>query len=220
MSILFYESPILGIGAAALPIIGLGQGLDIEYIALLLLPIIFLLFFYRWTPYAGEPVDDNTIISPCEGKVVQCTHRHGFYYIAIFLSPFNRHTQIYPVNGSVIRRQYDSTGKFKIVMNVDKSRNNEKNIHYIKMTDGTIIKLTQIAGFLPRMITSSEDLETYQAGDYLGMIKFGSRVDLLLPDTSASGKKLILDVDVGDKLDIGDYIGEYIDDKCVSDLTV
>jgi phosphatidylserine decarboxylase len=95
-------------------------------------------------------------------------------------------------------------------MYLDKSADNEKNMHYIKLPNGAIIKLTQIAGFLPRMITSSDGVpEKVRAGDYLGMIKFGSRVDLLLPISAPNGENLYMKLKNGDTVSIGEFLGLY-----------
>jgi len=80
-------------------------------------------------------------------------------------------------------------------------------MHYILANNGAVVKVTQIAGFLPRRITS-ENKVNVKAGEYLGMIKFGSRVDLMFPmkvgDTEFKRRVI-----VGNKLNIGDIIGLY-----------
>jgi len=70
-----------------------------------------------------------------------------------------------------------------------------------------LLKLTQIAGFLPRRITSSDIVpEQIKAGEYLGMIKFGSRVDMLFPTNGG----FALNVRQGQRVGIGDVIGRYL----------
>lgn len=208
MSLLFCESPLL----ATTSLVAIGLSVYIQsskyVLGFFILVFIFLLYFYRYTPYKGPGALDNEILSPCEGTVLKVYDKNPNYlYIAIFLSPMNRHTQIYPVNGTVIKRQYDHTGEFEIVMDLNKSKYNEKNMHYIVMKDGTLIKITQIAGFLPRMITSSEKVpENVAAGDYLGMMKFGSRVDMLLPFIDNSGRQLQLNTKEDSDISIGDLL--------------
>ena len=209
MSLLFSESPIIG-GVALL-----ASCMSIIYKAPKVVSIISfatlftLLTFYRYECTDVGIIDDNIIISPAEGTIIDLDELEEVYYISIFLSIFNKHYQIYPVNGEVIHRDFDDTGKFHLVKNLDKSRYNEKKIHYIKMKDNTVITVTQIAGFIPRAITSDDDLCEYKAGDYLGMIKFGSRIDMILPKKSPDGKKLILHHKDGDKIKIGEYMGRY-----------
>lgn len=77
------------------------------------------------------------------------------------------------------------------------------------LKNGALMQLTQIAGFLPRMITSSEDLTKYKAGDYLGMIKFGSRIDLLIPEVAPNKSRIHLLIQKGQCLQIGQPIGFY-----------
>jgi len=211
MSLLFYESPLLA--TTSLSAIGLSAYLQAPmYVTGFFIVIfLFLLYFYRYKKYEGAGARDSEILSPCEGTVLKVYDKNPNYlYIAIFLSPMNRHTQIYPVNGTVIKRQYDHTGKFEIVMDLNKSRHNEKKMHYISMKNGTLIKITQIAGFLPRMITSSEETPmNVVAGDYLGMMKFGSRVDMLIPWVDTNGKFLQLKTKEEEELSIGDLLACY-----------
>jgi phosphatidylserine decarboxylase len=145
MSLLFSESPLIAGGAAVALLAGVYLKSNLV-IGFSILMIVFLLYFYRYSPYTGGAVDDNVIISPCEGTVLDIVDRYDYYYIPIFLSPFNRHTQIYPANCLVLQRKHDLTGQFSIVMNLDKSKNNEKKIHYLMMNNGSVIELTQIAG--------------------------------------------------------------------------
>jgi phosphatidylserine decarboxylase len=68
------------------------------------------------------------------------------------------------------------------------------------------IQLSQIAGMLPRAIVSDDGLDYYNAGDYLGMIKFGSRVELFLSHCDY----VRLNVKEGQKIKLGELIGEYV----------
>ncbi len=208
MSLLFYESPIITLGIFT----GIVAGLELKsnlVVGVSVFLLIFMLYFYRYNYVDLGIINDNILISPCEGTVIEILDRYDHYYIPIFLSPMNKHTQIYPANCRVLQRTYDRTGEFAMVMNLSKSQNNEKKIHTLQLANGTVMSLTQIAGFLPRMITSDEDLMTYKAGDYLGMIKFGSRVDLLIPKIGCDGSYLYLNIKKGDSLNLGDLIGQY-----------
>jgi phosphatidylserine decarboxylase len=208
MSILFSESPYISI--AILTLLGISiyvkSNLAIGFSIVLLL---FMLYFYRYCPIDVGIINDNEIISPCEGTILDIYHKYGYYYIPIFLSPMNKHTQIYPANCKVLDRKYDKTGEFAIVMDLSKSRNNEKKIHTLLLNNNVVIQLTQIAGFLPRVITSSDELKSYSAGDYLGMIKFGSRVDLLIPDKNINTTLKLL-VKKGQSVSIGQPFAYYI----------
>jgi len=171
--------------------------------------LLFLLYFYRHEE-TTKRYPDNYIVSPAYGKVTNIIHTASHTYISIFLSPLDVHTQIYPVNGRVIKRIYDTTGIFGLATDIDKCRNNEKKIHYIQMTNGYILKLTQIAGFLPRRISSDDTINTnVEAGEYLGIIKFGSRVDILYPHVITDNNVFNLQVKVGDVVTHDSIIGWY-----------
>jgi phosphatidylserine decarboxylase len=211
MTLLFKESPLIAAVSVGSIILAAYNKVDYRIQGILILLFLMLLYFYRYKEFVPDNVTDNMILSPCEGKVIKiCQKAPTHTYISIFLSPLNRHTQIYPVNGVVIKREYDLTGRFNIVMNINKSRKNEKKIHYITMVDGTIIKVTQLAGLLPRMIVSDDTVPmNVYAGQYMGMMKFGSRVDMLVPTTNISGKKLLLNIKEEQNIKIGELLGEY-----------
>ena len=198
-TLLFNESPILGFGVIFISALLLTTYKFGSFIFIIILVI--LMIFYRYES-CENCYADNIIISPAEGLITNIHQKGEYVHISIFLSIFNRHTQIYPVNGEVINRVYDRTGKFNIAVTMDKSRYNEKKIHTIKMKNGNIITVTQIAGFLPRAINSSDLIpQKIKAGEYLGIIKFGSRVDLLFPGNIDNIK-----VKLNDNIKLGDVI--------------
>ena len=207
MSLLFSESPILG----SISVLAIGGALYSKsniLIGLTITCFLFLLFFYRSSDIKLD-ISQDTVVSPCEGKIVKIIDRGENIYLAIFMSVLDKHTQIYPANCNVVSRVYDHSGKFEIVSDLDKSRYNEKKIHKLLLDNGGIIQLTQIAGFIPRAITSSEELTHYKAGDYLGMIKFGSRIDLEISKKSTTGTFNIRAKE-NDLITLGDIIGEYV----------
>ncbi len=204
-TLLYTESPILGIITTSLPIVAYYTTHSYIIVLISLILLIFFLFFYRYTPYE-EKHDNNDLISPACGTISDIILQNDHYLISIFLSPFDRHSQIYPINGTVVKRVYDNTGQYNIVVTRDKSRHNEKKMHYIQALNGSFIKVTQIAGFLPRSITSSDVFpEKIKAGQYMGMIKFGSRVELLLSNAS----KFDMRVKVDQRVNIGTLLGRY-----------
>jgi phosphatidylserine decarboxylase len=161
------------------------------------------MYFYRYKAFTPATTTGYTVISPNEGKITNINSTNGVTTISTYMNIFNDHTQIYPVNGTVIYRYYDRTGDFELVNDGEKSKNNEKKIHYIKTSDGRIVVVTQIAGYFPRCIASSDAVpESVTAGQYMGIIKFGSRVDISFP-VASSGK---LRVSVGDTVRIGDVL--------------
>lgn len=207
-TLLFKESPIIAaltIGAAILAYSQKETAVCIVIIVLLL----FLMYFYRYYE-DNRRFPDNHIVSPASGTITNIIQSGGYYLISIFLSPMDLHTQVYPANSILLKSIYDETGKFGIVTDMHKSRDNEKVIHYLAMKDGTVLKVTQIAGFLPRRIVyDGLPGDRVMAGEYLGMIKFGSRVDLMLPMTSVSDTPFVLMKKVGDTIGLSDHIGHY-----------
>jgi len=204
-TLLWKESFELGIIASSLPFIFYRLGWS-WLMGFSILVLMFLIYFYRYAEFLGR-FGDNVIISPACGEITDIIELDGYCLVSIFLSPFDRHTQVYPINGKVIKSVYDQNGQFKLAITRNKSHDNEKKMHYILANNGAVVKVTQIAGFLPRRITS-ENKVNVKAGEYLGMIKFGSRVDLMFPmkvgDTEFKRRVI-----VGNKLNIGDIIGLY-----------
>ena len=169
-TLLFKESPFIGLFFILLTIYLLI--IKNKYIIIPFLILIALMIFYRYKKYTIE-YNDNIIVSPAEGKITNIMElSNNRILVSIFLSVFDNHTQIYPVNGKVIKRVYDDTGQFGIVIDRYKSRDNEKKIHTIRMKNNNIVKVVQIAGFLPRRIASSDVVPLdVKAGEYLGIIK-------------------------------------------------
>lgn len=151
---------------------------------IILIIIILLCFFYR---YPGErryiqSEDDNKVYSPAYGRIMKIKERDdGTLYIAIFLSPLDIHYQFFPVSGKVERVDHDHTGKFELAYEYNKSNQNEKCIHTIRNQYGEFV-VYQIAGFLVRRI-SPYDVVGQEAvsGKCMGLIHFGSRVDIIIP---------------------------------------
>jgi phosphatidylserine decarboxylase len=123
---------------------------------------------------------------------VQYTH------VSIFLSPADVHVQYIPTESRFVKTIYDATGKFELAYEMNKSNENEKAITEILPVPVTIndsakgtahaitippIFITQIAGFLVRRINTKKFVpgELLNTGQELGMIKFGSRVDIEIP---------------------------------------
>jgi phosphatidylserine decarboxylase len=152
-----------------------------------LLFYVFILFFFRLPVRTLEPVHD-TVYSPADGKVVVIEETEETEYfkdtrlqVSIFMSPFNMHSNRYPVSGKVKYVSYNP-GKNMVAWHPKSSEFNERSSIVIETNDGVEILVRQIAGALARRIVtySKKDQEVRQ-GDELGFIKFGSRVDIFLP---------------------------------------
>jgi phosphatidylserine decarboxylase len=141
----------------------------------------FLLFFYRF-PAERVKSDANAVYSPAYGKIMKITNRpDNTTYIAIFLSPLDIHYQFFPVSGEVKSVEHDANGKFELAYELNKSNDNEKCIHVIENDRGEFT-VYQIAGFLVRRISPYDAAgQKAVSGKCMGLIEFGSRVDIIIP---------------------------------------
>jgi len=148
---------------------------------------IFLLFFFRLPARHLKP-DPGLIFAPADGKVVviEETEENEFFrdkrlQVSIFMSPFNMHSNRYPVSGHIKYVKYHS-GRYMVAWHPKSSELNERSTIVIETADGTEILVRQIAGALARrIVTYSKINQVVKQGDELGFIKFGSRVDIFLP---------------------------------------
>jgi phosphatidylserine decarboxylase len=152
-----------------------------------LLFYVFILFFFRLPVRTLEPVHD-LVYSPADGKVVVIEETQELEYfkdnrlqVSIFMSPFNMHSNRYPVSGKIKYVSYHP-GKNMVAWHPKSSESNERSSIVIETHDGVEILVRQIAGAVARrIVTYSKENQEVLQGDELGFIKFGSRVDLFLP---------------------------------------
>src|SRR5580704_1717561 len=147
-------------------------------------------YFFRDPPRV-TPVRDGIVVSPADGRVSQIVNavppaelglgERPLPRISIFMSVFNCHVNRSPVSGRVERVVYRA-GKF-LSADLDKaSEDNERNAFLIS-TAGARIGVVQIAGLVARRIVPfAREGEQVAAGQRIGMIRFGSRVDVYLPE--------------------------------------
>ena len=101
--------------------------------------------------------------------------------ISIFMSPFNMHSNRYPVSGHIKYVNYHS-GNYMVAWHPKSSELNERSTIVIETEKGTEILVRQIAGAVARrIVTYAKEGQKVTQGDELGFIKFGSRVDIFLP---------------------------------------
>ena len=175
-----------------------------KYIAgLLFILALFIAFFFR-NPSRRIPDGKNLIVSPADGKVVKISRSEsGDYCISIFLNIFDVHVNRSPISGKLTQLQY-KRGKFKAAFDEQASQVNEQNIITV---DGGDIQVTfkQIAGLIARRVVCwKRPGDRLEKGDLVGLIRFGSRVDVVLP----GGVRIA--VQVGDKVRGGSSVlGDY-----------
>lgn len=155
----------------------------------LIISILFFLFivsFFR-IPARTLTIRDGAIVSPCDGKVVVIEETHDVEYfkdkrlqVSIFMSPANVHVNRNPLSGEVLYNQYHK-GKYLVAWDPKSSTENER--HSVVIRQGKMdVLVKQIAGAVAKRIVNYLHVgDTVRQGDELGFIKFGSRVDLLLP---------------------------------------
>jgi phosphatidylserine decarboxylase len=143
-------------------------------------------YFFRDPERPGER-GERLVISPADGRVVMVTEVDEPTFIAgrairisIFMNVFNVHVNRYPVSG-IVRFIEHTPGRFLNAANASASLENEQTSIGIE-TGTSRVLVRQIAGLIARrIVTDSKDGEHVQQGDRMGLIRFGSRVDVFLP---------------------------------------
>ena len=175
---------------------------------LIIFSIAFLLFslnFFR-DPERTTPVMKNVVVSPADGKIVIVKDSYEGEFlkanakqISIFMSPFNVHVNRIPIGGKVEYFNYVK-GEYLVAFHEKADKRNERTEIGITNSNGKIF-FTQVAGFIARRIVCDLKVgDSVKLGDRFGMIKFGSRSDVIVP---ANWK---LKVKLGDKVTAGETI--------------
>ena len=148
-------------------------------------------YFFRDPPRV-TPEDDDLVVSPADGVVEAIKPRRPppelelgdapLTCISVFLNIFDVHINRAPVGGRVVKRAYHP-GKFLAASDDKASEVNERQSFRIETGHGDMVGLVQIAGLVARRIAGFVDQgEMVQAGQRVGLIRFGSRCDVYLPD--------------------------------------
>lgn len=193
----FYALPLI----AAAVLVGW-----LTYPALAIIPVLlaaFFLWFFR-DPERAIPADPGAIVSPGDGKVTDVAPVGDKQLrISIFLSVFNVHVNRSPIAG-VVRDVRYQRGKFLDARSPNCSELNEQNAVTVE-GEGQRVVFKQIAGLLARRIVFTPKVgDRLERGQRVGLIKFGSRVDVLL-DASAR-----VNVKIGDKVQGGASVLAYL----------
>jgi phosphatidylserine decarboxylase len=143
----------------------------------------FVFYFFR-DPERTIPSEPGSVVSPADGRVVQIVEEPLDAVmgrrISIFLSIWDVHVQRAPVAGSIAKVVYQP-GRFYAALRSAASVENEQNIIYVQAPAGTLV-FKQIAGAIARrVICWKHEGEIVSLGERVGLIRFGSRVDVWLP---------------------------------------
>lgn len=154
--------------------------------AVTLFLFLFIVSFFR-VPNRTHTIDDNAIVAPADGKVVVIEevvdeeyYKEKRLQISVFMSPANVHVNRNPITGKVVYNQYHK-GKYLVAWHPKSSTENERWSVVVEHPKGSVL-YKQIAGALAKRICNYLQVgQSVQQTEEYGFIKFGSRVDLLLP---------------------------------------
>lgn len=157
----------------------------------------FMVHFFR-DPKRNTQAGPNQIIAPADGKVVAIQEVHEAEYfndtriqVSIFMSPLNVHVNRYPIGGKVKYSKHHP-GAFLVAWHPKSSTLNERTTVVVETENGTEVMHRQIAGAVARRIINyAEANQVVKTGGESGFIRFGSRVDILLPKDA----KILVDID-------------------------
>jgi phosphatidylserine decarboxylase len=151
----------------------------------------FVVFFFR-DPSRSPRVEEKSVFAPADGKVLEVTRvknpfpgaGEGALKVSIFMSVFNVHVNRVPTTGKISAVTYHH-GKF-LAANLDKaSEQNERNTILLETDSGKKIVFVQIAGLIARRIACwVKRGDNVRAGQRFGLIRFGSRLELYMPEDS------------------------------------
>ena len=185
----WFGLPPLAVGVALLalrsPVATLVGGL-LVFLAL------FIFYFFR-NPVRGIPMEPGVVVSPADGRVVvvkdeENAGRPG-KRVSIFLAIWNVHVNRAPDAGTITRLEY-KPGKFMAAWVEKASLDNEQNVFTLASEYGEIV-FKQIAGWVARRVVSWKKTgDTVGRGELVGLVRFGSRVDLWLPEGAEMAVKV------------------------------
>jgi phosphatidylserine decarboxylase len=147
--------------------------------------VAFVAWFFR-DPERAVPLGDDLVVAPADGtvldvvslteeKVGPCTK------VPIFMSVFSVHVNRSPVSGTVVGKRYQK-GTFHVASVGKKTDANERMILYIENQDG-VYRVDQVAGLVARRIISFVEVgDTVEAGQRIGLIRFGSLLECFMPE--------------------------------------
>jgi phosphatidylserine decarboxylase len=184
--------PFLAVlGLSAIPVL-----VWIPYALFLLAPLLlFTLWFFR-DPNRVPPTERGIVLSPADGRIL----RSGPSGISIFLNVFDVHVCRTPIGGRVVSVDHVA-GRFLAAFKAEASEQNERAEILVEGADGVRMRFVLVAGLVARRIVCRVNPgRTLAAGERVGIIRFGSRVDLVLPEGFAPA------VGIGDRVTAGETV--------------
>jgi phosphatidylserine decarboxylase len=177
-------------------------------VLLIILPIIFVVFainFFR-DPNRTTPDRENIVVSPADGKVIIVKELQDEKFIngpakqiSIFMSPLNVHVNRIPIDGKVTFLKYHP-GEYIAAFEDKSSERNERAEFGIETKYGKVF-FTQVAGFIARrIIYEIKEGDSVQIGKRFGMIKFGSRADVIVSSDWKANVSLNQNVKAGETI--------------------
>ncbi|MCJ7502847.1 MAG: phosphatidylserine decarboxylase family protein [Acidobacteriia bacterium] len=178
-------------------------GLKVYGLAAFFLILAFLILNFFRDPDRKIPTESGVIVSPADGRVVQVLEENlegqRVRRVSIFMSPLDVHVNRAPISGTIREVSYQK-GAFHIASQPRASLENEQNVFTIEGEQGKVV-VRQIAGVLARRIVFwKKPGDRLERGERVGLIKFGSRVDVLLDS------EVELRIKVGDHIQAGSSI--------------
>ncbi len=163
-----------------------------------------LLYFFR-DPERFPPLEEGAVVSPADGRIIDISEAFENKFlkdranrVSIFMSLFDVHVNRSPIEGKVLFRDY-LRGAKRMAFGAKSSLDNERS--FVGIQGDIPVLLVQVAGFVARRIVTYPKVGDFlKKGERLGIIKFGSRVDLYLPTC------VELSVKVGDKVRAGETV--------------
>ena len=176
-------------------------------VALGALVVGFTLYFFRDPQRTPPPGASALLLAPADGKVVEVVREQEPLYlqgpatrVSIFLSPLNVHVNRVPANGVIEYERY-VPGDYLVAWHPKASEKNERSELGLRHPSGVQVLFKQIAGAVARRIVYHlEPGDTVQAGARFGLVKFGSRMDVLVPP------HVEISAQVGDRVTAGETV--------------
>ena len=164
---------------------------------------VFIVYFFR-DPQRTPPVGDNLVLSPGDWKIIINEERTGsdgkkYTLVSIFLSVFDVHVNRIPISGKITHVKH-VPGKFHKAFQPEAVTENERTEITVASKYGDV-SFSQVAGILARRIVCRiKEGDEVTRGERMGLIRFGSRIDIFLPPS------VIIDVKLGDRVVGGESV--------------